>query len=601
MPATPIDALLRKGLAADGAGRPGDAAAAYEEVLKLAPQNADALQLLGLLAKRSGELVRAEALMRRSLQSRTAQPHVWNNLGNLLAAVQRPDEALECFARAVALQPTYADAHYNLARTLDVAGRKAEARQALNEAIKLKPGQPAMLQLRAMLDLNDDRVDDALATLDAAVTLTPQRAPLHHNRAVALQRLDRAGEALAAHEQAHVLGLDEADAHYNLGNTLQALGRRHEALAAYRAALQREPLHALTLADLARLRWRLGDDDFCAELNTAEREHPASQVPCAIRGGLTLRAERFAEAEQAYRMAIERAPEAAGCHDGLAQALMRQGCTAAAIVAHRRAILLAPKDTTARAHFARTLLLANDAQQALLHAEEACRLAPDDQLAIAMLGLACRSLGDARDAWLNDISRWVRCFDLPAPAAWSSMAAFNVALATELQTLHTDLQAPVDQSLRLGTQTLGNLFNQRHTLVGQLRPLIEDAVRAYIHALPIDIAHPLLRRNTGQWRFDGSWSSCLHSGGRHLNHVHTQGWISSAYYVAVPGSVVGSANHEGWLQFGEPDVDIGLATRQVVQPQPSRLVLFPSYLWHGTLPFSDAGKRLTIAFDVKPS
>jgi Putative 2OG-Fe(II) oxygenase len=38
-----------------------------------------------------------------------------------------------------------------------------------------------------------------------------------------------------------------------------------------------------------------------------------------------------------------------------------------------------------------------------------------------------------------------------------------------------------------------------------------------------------------------------------------------------------------------------------VQPAPGRLVLFPSYMWHGTIPFHDAQPRTTIAFDVVPA
>jgi hypothetical protein len=37
-----------------------------------------------------------------------------------------------------------------------------------------------------------------------------------------------------------------------------------------------------------------------------------------------------------------------------------------------------------------------------------------------------------------------------------------------------------------------------------------------------------------------------------------------------------------------------------IRPQPGMLVLFPSYLWHGTVPFETGGRRLTAAFDVVP-
>ena len=38
-----------------------------------------------------------------------------------------------------------------------------------------------------------------------------------------------------------------------------------------------------------------------------------------------------------------------------------------------------------------------------------------------------------------------------------------------------------------------------------------------------------------------------------------------------------------------------------VQPKPGRLVLFPSYMWHGTVPFASSQQRLTVAFDAVPA
>ena len=83
-----------------------------------------------------------------------------------------------------------------------------------------------------------------------------------------------------------------------------------------------------------------------------------------------------------------------------------------------------------------------------------------------------------------------------------------------------------------------------------------------------------------------------------MDHVHPQGWLSSAYYVELPEA---AESREGWLKFGEPGVRIdGCAAEHFVQPECGLLVLFPSYFWHGTVPFHEGG-RLTAAFDVIPA
>jgi len=55
----------------------------------------------------------------------------------------------------------------------------------------------------------------------------------------------------------------------------------------------------------------------------------------------------------------------------------------------------------------------------------------------------------------------------------------------------------------------------------------------------------------------------------------------------------------GFLTLGEPQAELklDLPPTRLVEPKPGRLVLFPSWMWHGTRPFG-AGERMTVAFDV---
>jgi len=63
---------------------------------------------------------------------------------------------------------------------------------------------------------------------------------------------------------------------------------------------------------------------------------------------------------------------------------------------------------------------------------------------------------------------------------------------------------------------------------------------------------------------------------------------------------------EGWIKFGEPPFSAPDAQGKTqgpehwVEPKAGRLVLFPSYMWHGTVPFSGDDMRLTLPFDVVP-
>jgi len=637
---------MREGAAAQRRGDLAAATRAVQAAHALVPGQPEAMRWLGEFARARGDEAAAESWWRASLAAHEPQPAVYNNLGNLLARSGRLEPALAALARATTLEPRYTDAHYNFARVLHRAGRHAEAGAALQRAMSL-PGGPreAMLQLAARLHEAAGQFEPALQAIDAAIALAPGKPALHHNRGVLLHRTQRDDEALAAYERALALGAEGADVHYNHGNALQAVGRGADALAAYRRALAVEPRHRLALYDLARLRWRMGDGvgegagegavagagdgigtPFDAELRALAAADPASSLAPGLRAHLLARADHHAEAEAAFAEAIAREPGAAGFHDGLGRALSRQGRHEAALAAHERAVALAPEAADFHAHHAAALLAAGRPAEAEAAAARACRIAPHDQHAWAQRALAWRLLGDARAARLEDVQRFVIVHDLPAPPGFADMASFNAALAEELGARHHDRREPVDQTLRGGTQTLGNLFDQRLPLVNALKARIAEAVTLTVaawaraaaddeaqalqaqaqHRLPV-AEHPLLARaakaQAAGWQFTDSWSSRLARGGFHTNHVHPHGWVSSAYYVSVPPSVRASdsASHAGWIQIGQPDRELGLVPLQRVQPRPGRLVLFPSYLWHGTVPFEDDGaSRLTVAFDVVP-
>jgi uncharacterized protein (TIGR02466 family) len=146
------------------------------------------------------------------------------------------------------------------------------------------------------------------------------------------------------------------------------------------------------------------------------------------------------------------------------------------------------------------------------------------------------------------------------------------------------------------------LFGAGHALVEKARARIEQAISSYIADFQADAGHPFLARHSRNFRYAGAWSCLMRGQGFHTNHLHPEGWISSCYYVTVPGETDNHETRNGWIKFGEPSLELPLKdpVRRAVQPVPGRLVLFPSYMWHGTIPLEAGSPRTTIAFDVAP-
>lgn len=600
---TTAEALFKSGLAARREGRHRDAERLFGELLALRPGNADLLCLLGESLQAQGRGDEAANRFEQALATAPTNAALLLRLAHALEDLGRIGPATEAWRLATKLLPSEAAVAFNLARLLHAAGQQGPAMDVLAQAeVTAGPElMPPVLQLRAQILEQLGRVGEGLQCLEDALQLAPERAALHHNRAVLLLKTGRLQESLAAHRRAQSQGLETPDAHYNLGNTLQALGQHDEAIAAYRSALRLDASHALSLWDLARLRWRQGDPDFATELDAAAAAHPGSSVPLGLKGRLLLRAERYAAAAAAFSAAARIAPSDAAHWDGLGQAWRRLGRLDEALSAHVRATTLAPALAATHISHAAALLARGEVAEAEQAARRAVELAPDEQEAWAMRGLAWRAMGDSREAWLNDEAELVEVVDVYREGDSAELAA----LAAWLQSQHFDRREPIDQTLRGGTQTLGRLFDLPAEPLQALKLRLASAIDRHLDRLrqvgPRP-GHPLLRRLGQGWCFSDSWSSSLRSGGFHTPHVHPHGWVSACFYVSVPPAVAKAP--AGWLALGQPDLAVAgipLDARRLIQPRPGRLVLFPSYMWHGTVPFVDEQVRLTVAFDLLPA
>jgi hypothetical protein len=231
-----------------------------------------------------------------------------------------------------------------------------------------------------------------------------------------------------------------------------------------------------------------------------------------------------------------------------------------------------------------------DAAEDVLKPERA--RAPGDISLWALTDVVWRLLADERAAWLSGQPGFV------ATTALALERADLERIAATLRGLHLPRAQPIGQSVRGGTQTRGRLFDRADPTIRQLRDAVQAALGVYLAGLPpADEEHPLLRHRDRALRIEGSWSVRLVDEGYHVAHLHPAGVLSSACHLVVPA--LDSSSCEGWLELGRPPADLmlDLAPLKIVEPRAGGLILFPSYLYHGTRPFR-AGERLTVAFDA---
>ena len=573
-------------------------------LLSVRPLEPDGLQLMGLIRANQGRLSEAEALYRRSLAFRPKQPNVLSNLGRLLTGTGRTEEGVTLLRQAARLEPDKAEPLLVLGQTQHRLGDFAFAEKNFRAALKLEPDNfTALLSFGALLN-DAERPKEAEAILRLAVALPAppdMRAALEHNLGVALMMQDRHGEALERFDAALARAPDLPRAQANRASVLSHLGRQEDAVAGYRRALAQDPGHLNAHQELNALLYRMGRDGELLKSYDEAAARTSNPAPLMVaKGGFLVRTGRFEAARDCFERAASAEPRNPAAQNGLALALAGLKQFEPAIAAYETLLVLTPDDVPTQVNLAGTLLQVGDARRALKLTESAIAKRPYDQGALAMHELALRLDHDARAEILADYDRHVQVFDLDPPDGFSDMAAFSAALNAYLDGLHGDAREHIDQTLRRGTQTMDPLFEGDNALVAALRRRIEEAVTAYIARMDDGDAHPLSARRAEGFRFTGSWSSRLRDSGFHTNHIHPKGWISSCYYVAVPGAV--EDGRQGWIKFGEASFETRLnePIRRAIKPVPGRLVLFPSYMWHGTVPFRSVSDRTTIAFDAIP-
>lgn len=587
--------------------RAGDHATATDlllRVLAAVPEQPDALQLLGMVTRSQRDNEGAANLFRRSLAANPAQPDVFNNLGNSLLDLDRHAEAIAAYRDALRLAPRHGDAQVNLGLALLSAGDSPAACDALRIAVDSAPGNGKAWAALGRAYRSAGRLEDAVAAFRAALDIRPAHVPTMHNLAVALRLSGKAEQALPLFEHCAGAQPDSAEIRYNLGHCLQDLKCFDEAATAYRAAIDLRPEDRAVHDSLARLHWQTGNvtDYLRSYLDTLEHLPDNSGLLADLANRLNL-GGRSADSIALLAPALARGVDGSEMRYRFGQSLWAQGEHEAALAAYAAARAQDPGNPAIAREIARTFIILDQPDKALAELGPLLRADPDDQQAIAYRALCWRLTGDQREASINDHTRLADEAILTPPAGMGDVATFNARLEAVLADLHTMSHHPLEQTLRGGTQTIGDLLDRDIPEIAAVRMMIESRIRAYLAALPDDPAHPFLRRRSSDFAFAGSWSVRLRSAGFHMNHLHPEGWISSCYYVGLPRAVHDMPGNQGWLKFGETALNLGAREHvaRLVRPEIGKLVLFPSYFYHGTIPFEDAGHRTTIAFDVVPA
>lgn len=436
---------------------------------------------------------------------------------------------------------------------------------------------------------------EAVTAYRVAIRLQPNVADLHFNLAIALSHLNQLDEAIACYHSALKLDAKLFEAYGNLGTLYQQQGHLEQAIQAYQQALA---IHQ--------------DARGYFNLATALRDQG-----------------KLDEAIQRYQQAIQLAPQYADAYCNLGETLRDQGDMQQAISHYQQALAYQPDHAQANYNMAEFLYLAKRYEEAV---DYFTRSQLDDFLERSMV---CLYKAERFDVFKQRLDQIVAQGQHTSPfmATLSSHFAINFhqqdpynfcknpfdfvyhrpipelsghqspllkALLEDIQ--NTAIAERVQGMLHNGKQSAGNLFKRPEASFRALADIVKQHFRlyreTYAHA---DCA--LIQAFPEHLEFTSSWYVKMRQGGHLDPHIHEIGWISGAVYLAMPQQK--QHPDEGAFEYGShgdhyPQQHTQFPVARVM-PQAGDIVLFPSSLFHRTIPFSSDEERICIAFDLKPA
>jgi len=566
---------------------------------KKLPKEIDVVHLLALITKKQGANAEAEQLFKECIRLNPKRADILTNAGNLYRGLARLEEAKSHYRQALAADPTFRLARLALTRILILLEQYQKGEDEAQILIKSNASDAEAWVAMAACNRGLKKYSQAERFYEAALKINPDYGAARQNLGALLTQLNRHEEALVQLELASNAGVTGSEVSVNHAAALAGLGKFDEAVQVLvrSIAAQGDTVEPLEL--LAKIRFMRGEEDFAHELAHSVTSHPQNIGLLLCYARLLQGADQLDEAEGILLNSYEKNIRHPDIFCALSAVQQLAGKHEEAVYSAQRAIDSGANKTQSHELAIDALMSLGRVDEALPLIREARRSSPLNQWYIAMEATAARLKGDPIYEYLYDYDKMVQPFELEPPPGWSTIAEFNRDLLAVLNQRHQLNTRPLDQSLRNGTQTSASLLNDSSEVIQAFLASLELPIQKYRDRLGTDPAHPLRSRNHGKAELIGCWSVRLRRGGFHFNHVHPEGWLSSAYYVETPPEVESGAHKEGWIKFGEPRFPIpGTTAEKFVKPMAGRLVLFPSYMWHGTVAIEGDAPRVTIAFDV---
>lgn len=475
------------------------------------------------------------------------------------------------------------------------AGKLAEAEAAAKVLAARFPNTFILYQILGISQDGLSKFADAVESYTKALAIQPNTPDLHFNLGIALTNVNKFDEAANSYRKAIALQPQFFEAHGNLGTLLQKQGKLEDAIKSYR--------QALSIHEDPRGHFNLG---------TALRDEG-----------------KLDEAITHFKRAIAMFPNYADAHNYLGECYRDQGNMEDAIKCYFDTLALNKNHAGANYNMGEFLYLAGRFDEAVDYLE---RSKLDDWQERALYCTYKAEHFEAFKAKLDNIVKTHAKHNAPFLQTLSTHFAKNFGVEDQynfckngfdfvyqksipelaepnsqfLQDLlndidNTAIEVRAQGMIINGKQSAGNLFKRPEASFRKLGEIVKQEFLNYKNQFA-GADCELIKSFPNELEFTSSWYVRLRRGGYVDRHIHEVGWISGAVYLVLPK--VKKDPLEGCFEYGlhgdnYPQQHQNFPTG-IASPKVGDIVLFPSSLFHRTIPFTSNEERICIAFDLKP-
>lgn len=510
-------------------------------------------------ALNSGQFAMAESAARKRLKQFPNAFVLHNLYGNALAAQNKFKEAIDAFRKALKIDPTVAELHFNVGILLTNLNRTEEAIQSYKKAVSLKPALvDAHYNLGAAYQ-QQRQFDLAAKSYQKAIELEPGFYEAMANLGVVEQEQGRLIEAVDAYQRSLAIH-EDAQTWFNLGTALKNQGKLGDAIDAYNHALAIKPDYAEVYSNIAEVLREQG---------------------------------RYDESVEAFQRALSLDPDLPMANYSLAVYYYDSGELEKALQHFQRSQYADWQE--------RSLYCLYKTGQFDTFKQELDKLkrSKDNSPFLATLaGHYAENFGVE-----NDYNFCKNPLDFVFHTEIPELKGESDLLKQLLHDIETcDAEEKSQGRLYNGVQSSGNLFKRPEASFRKLAACVAEAIERYRQTFSGENCQ-FVKAFPKHTEFASSWYVRMKTGGHLNSHIHEEGWVSGALYLSLPKNK--KHEHEGSIELSThgddyPKKHDNFPTKTIA-PEVGDLVMFPSSVFHRTIPFSSDEERICIAFDLKPT